>query len=421
MSNTAVSNLNTPSRVNSPDPFPPRPRPSESAHLIRTDAEALAVAEQLAAEFAQGAALRDREGILPITELDAFSQSGLWGITVPRSYGGAEVSYVTLSEVIKIIAAADPSLGQIPQNHLAVVALIHLEGGEPQKQWFYSEVLRGIRFSNAFSEGGNRKVTDFQTRITRDGDDYVVHGEKFYSTGALFAHIIPIVGLDEYGNALLAFVERNAPGLRIINDWSSFGQRTTASGTVISDRVRVPAGRVLAVHRAFDRPTAAGPIAQIIQAAVDAGIARGAIHDTIEFVKTHTRPWMDSGQRRSADDPYTIAAIGDLKIKLHAAEEILARAGRLIDTALAAPDDATVAAAAVGVAEAKVLTTEIAILSTNKLFELGGTRSTLATHHLDRHWRNARTHTLHDPVRWKFHAVGNYYLNGINPPCHAWL
>ena len=70
--------------------------------------------------------------------------------------------------------------------------------------------------------------------------------------------------------------------------------------------------------------------------------------------------------------------------------------------------------------ESKVLTTEVAIAATNKLFELAGTRSTLREHNLDRHWRNARTHTLHDPVRWKYFHVGNYHLNGVNPPRHAW-
>ena len=49
-----------------------------------------------------------------------------------------------------------------------------------------------------------------------------------------------------------------------------------------------------------------------------------------------------------------------------------------------------------------------------------GTRSTLAEHNLDRHWRNARTHTLHDPVRWKYSILGKYFLNGENPPLHAW-
>jgi alkylation response protein AidB-like acyl-CoA dehydrogenase len=110
-----------------------------------------------------------------------------------------------------------------------------------------------------------------------------------------------------------------------------------------------------------------------------------------------------------------------LEIKLHAAEAILERAARFTDVAIANPTADTVAEAAIAVAESKVLTTEVAILAANKLFELGGTRSTLAAHGLDRHWRNARTHTLHDPVRWKLFHVGNYYLNGVKPARHLWL
>ena len=67
-------------------------------------------------------------------------------------------------------------------------------------------------------------------------------------------------------------------------------------------------------------------------------------------------------------------------------------------------------------AGAKVLTTEIALEASNTLFELAGTSSTKVGLNLDRHWRNARTHTLHDPVRWKYHVVGDYHLNDTVPP-----
>ncbi|WP_254901491.1 acyl-CoA dehydrogenase family protein [Lonsdalea britannica] len=94
-------------RVNASAPFTPLPRPTSPAHIIASDEEAIAVAERLAAQFATGAARRDREGILPIAELEAFSQSGLWGISIPRAYGGAGVSYATVAQVIAIISAAD--------------------------------------------------------------------------------------------------------------------------------------------------------------------------------------------------------------------------------------------------------------------------------------------------------------------------
>lgn len=407
-------------KVNSQQPEAPVPLPAEPAHIIRDDAEAIEIAQRLATEFARDAALRDREGILPLNELDVFSQSGLWAMAIPKIYGGAGVSWVTVAKVIAIISAADSALGQLPQNHLAGVAHLVADGSEAQKRELLGEVLAGLRWGNAFSEKNSRTVADFQTRFQRDGDDVVINGEKFYATGALLAHRIHAVALDDQDRAHLIVLDRNTPGVTIINNWSSFGQRTTASGTVLLENVRAPLSRVIPAYQAFERPTAAGPISQIIQAAVDVGIARGTIEDTLHFVRERSRPWIDSGQERASDDHFTLAAVGDLKIRLHAAEALLWRAGEAVDLALQQPDESTVAAATVATAEAKVLTTEIAILAGNKLFELAGTRATLQDFNLDRHWRNARTHTLHDPVRWKYYHVGNYYLNGTPPPRHAW-
>jgi SfnB family sulfur acquisition oxidoreductase len=406
-------------RVNSADPVPPRPHPAKPAHIVKSDAEAIEIAKQLAEEFSKGAAFRDREGLLPLEELDLYSQSGLWSINVPKQYGGPGVSYATLAEVIKIIASADSSIAQITQNHLAINGHIELDGTEAQKKEFFGWVLKGLRFGNAFSELHSKTVAAFETRVSYDGADAIVNGEKFYTTGALLSHIIPVVAVDEAGQGFLVFTERDAPGITVTNNWSSFGQRTTASGSVRIDNVRVPRERLLPVA-AFERPTIAGPVSQIIQAAIDAGIAKGAIEDTIAFVKTQSRPWIDSGKETASEDPFTVSAIGDLEIRLHAAEALLHLAGLAIDKAQVEATEENVAQATVKTAEAKVLTTEIAILATNKLFELAGTRSTLAQHNLDRHWRNARAHTLHDPVRWKFFHVGNFYLNGINPPRHPW-
>jgi len=84
-------------------------RPLEPAHIIQSDSEAIEIAERLAADFAKGASERDLERKWPVEELDAFSQSGLWSINVPRKFGGPELSYATLSKVIEIISAADPS------------------------------------------------------------------------------------------------------------------------------------------------------------------------------------------------------------------------------------------------------------------------------------------------------------------------
>jgi SfnB family sulfur acquisition oxidoreductase len=399
---------------------PGLPRPQRPAHIIRSEREAVEVAETLAKDFAASASERDRTRAKPITELDAFSQSGLWSINVPKAFGGPEVSYAVLARVIEIISAADPSLGQIPQNHLGVVAAIRTVSEPDQQRELFAEVLKGIRFGNAFSEFRSKRAADFETIFVDKGDHVVVTGEKFYSTGALFAHLVPIVALDDKGRAWYAIAQRDAPGLTVIDDWSSFGQRATFSGTTLIDNVRVPKSHLVPGYKGYDRPTADGAIFQIIQAAVDTGIARNAIEDTIALVRGKARAWIDSSVERASDDPYTIQAVGDIVLRLHAAQALLEIAGRAIDRAVENPTQGSVAEAQVAVAEAKVLSTETAIAATNKLFELVGTRSTLSELNLDRHWRNARTHTLHDPIRWKYAILGNYHLNGVNPPLHAW-
>jgi SfnB family sulfur acquisition oxidoreductase len=399
---------------------PAFPKPSRAAHVIKSDAEAIAIARKLAEDFEKGASERDRARKWPIEELDTFSQSGLWSINVPKKFGGPEVSYATLSKVIQIISAADPSLGQIPQNHLGVLAAIRTVSDEAQQKLFFGEALKGIRLGNAFSEFGSKKAAEFETHFTDAGDHVIVNGRKFYSTGALLAHLVPIVAVDDQKRAWYAVAERDAPGLTVVDDWSAFGQRTTLSGTVILNNVKVPKTHLIPGYKGYDKPTADGAIFQIIQVAVDTGIAEAAIKETIKFVKTRSRPWVDSGVDEASKDPYTIQAIGDLTLRLHATEALLERAGREVDKAVQSPSAESVAEAQIAVAEAKVLSTELAIDATNKLFELSGTRSTLAEHNLDRHWRNARTHTLHDPVRWKYAIIGNYALNDVKPPLHAW-
>ena len=390
------------------------------AHVIRSDEEAIQVAKTLAVEFAKEASQRDYQRQLPWREVQQYSASGLWGITIPKQFGGAGVSYKTLAEVVKIISSADSSLGQIAQNHWAFLEHIRLDASLEQQEFFFAQVLQGKRFGNAFSEKGSKTVADLTTRIEFKDGHAVINGQKFFATGALLAHWIPVVAVSEEGKPFAALVPQHTPGLTIVNDWSGFGQRTTVSGSVHLNNVQVDLKYIVPIHQAFERPTAAGAISQFIQSAIDAGIARGAIDETIAYVRAHARPWIDSGLEQASQDPYTIANIGELKIKLRAAEAVLALAGEAIDHALLNPTEETVSEATLITAESKVLTTEIALLAANKLFELSGTRSTLSELNLDRHWRNARTHTLHDPVRWKLNIVGNYYLNDVPPPRHAW-
>ena len=392
------------------------------AQILRNDADALEAAQALAASARTHAAKRDQQRELPWQLIEQFTASGLGSITVPRAFGGPDVSFVTLAEVFRLISAADPALGQIPQNHFGILQMLRGTATEAQQHALFTAVLEGARIGNGGPERGARNTLEINTRIVRDDDGGRISGQKFYSTGALFAHWVAVKAVDDEQRLVMAFVRRGTPGLRIVDDWSGFGQRTTASGTVLLENAHVPDTHVVQIWRQAQQPNIQGAVSQLMQAAIDAGIAEAAIDDTIAFVREKSRPWIDAGVERASDDPFVVADIGRLKLELHAAQALLRKAARVLDQIGQAPVDAAVAGqASIAVAEAKVITTEIALQASEKLFELAGSRATLAEFNLDRHWRNARVHTLHDPVRWKYHAVGAYHLNGSLPARHSWI
>ncbi|OWV74386.1 SfnB family sulfur acquisition oxidoreductase [Rhizobium sp. R339] len=386
------------------------------AARIGSEEEAIATARRLAAQFAAGAAERDADRILPFGELDLLAQSGLLAITVPAQFGGLDVSNAVLAEITAILSEADGSIGQIPQNHFYILEALRTDGSEEQQRYFFGRVLAGDRFGNALSEHGTKTVGHYNTRITRDGPGYRINGRKFYSTGVLFADWITVFALDDEDRLTMAFVPKGTEGVEVVDDWDGFGQRTTGSGTTILDNVYVSADSVVFHHKGFERPTTIGSVGQIIHAGIDLGIARAAFAETLDFVRTKSRPWMDSGLDRASDDPLTIAKVGQIAIRLEAATALVERAGHKVDAAQVETTAQKVVEATLAVAAAKVLTTEVALEASNTLFELAGTSSVRIGLNLDRHWRNARTHTLHDPVRWKYHVVGNYHLNGVTPP-----
>ncbi|MGW2648060.1 SfnB family sulfur acquisition oxidoreductase [Streptomyces sp. NPDC001393] len=393
-----------------------------AAHVIADDTEALAVAAALAAEFTAGAAERDAQRRLPRAEVDRLSASGLLAVTVPAEHGGADVRAATLAEIFRLLGSADGSLAQIPQSHFVYVNVIRRQGTEEQRKFFFAELLAGRRFGNAQSEAGTRHVQDIRTRLEpRPDGSYLLTGVKHYCTGALFADWIPVLARAEDDNLHVAYVPGDAPGATVVDDWDGMGQRTTASGTVRLDAVSVPADRVLPHHLTFQGPQLHGAIAQLLHAAIDTGIARGALAQAAEFVRTKSRPWFESGAEAAAEDPLLIQRFGELALQVRAAEALLKEAARTVDAARDHLTDDSAAEASIAVAAAKVRAAEAAVEVASALFEVAGTRSALNSLNLHRHWRDARTHSLHDPARWKVQHIGRYELSGTRPPRHGLL
>lgn len=392
-----------------------QPQLLTQAHVIQTDAEALAIAKKLAEQFKLNAVKRDAERILPYEEIEAYSQSGLWAITVPKAFGGADVSSYTVAQVIALISGVDGSIGQIPQNHFYALEVLRNTGTPEQKQKLYAEVLKGARFGNALAEFKTKTAAVKHSTLHKTQDGYEVNGEKFYCTGSIFAHRIPTLVKDQHDREFLAFIPRQSPGLELIDDWSGFGQRTTGSGTVKFHQVAVSAEDVIEFDRAFTQPTLVGPFAQIMHAAIETGIARAAFEETLIRVR-QARPWIDSGVTQAVDDPLTQYELGRMIADVRASEVLLKQAARSIDAAKPNPTEENIAQASLDVAKARAHSTETALKASSKLIELAGSRGSQREDGLDRFWRNARVHTLHDASRWKYYFIANAFLNGLRPP-----
>jgi SfnB family sulfur acquisition oxidoreductase len=389
---------------------------------VLDDDEAVRVAADLAEQFAAGASERDAERILPAHEVETLSASGLLAITVPAAYGGADLPAVTLAEIFRLLASGDPSIAQIPHSHFVYVNAMRHQGTPAQQAFFFGEVLTGKRFGNAQSEVGSRNVRDFRTTLTPAGDGWLLNGQKGYSTGALFADWIPVLAhLGPDGPMHVAWVERGARGVAVVDDWDGLGQRTTASGTVRLADVEVHAERITPYHLTFEGPQTYGAFAQLLHAALDTGIARAAIGEAARFVTTWSRPYPDAGVERAADDPLVVRAFGEMELQVRAAEALLAEAGRAVDRADAGLTAESAALASLAVAAARASSTQASVDVSSRLFEVAGTRSALSGLNLDRHWRNARTHTLHDPAGWKVQHLGRYSVDGTFPPNHGQL
>ncbi len=399
---------------------------SARPQVLFTAAEALAAARGYAASLVSGVIERDRAGVVPWADLAALDASGLLAITVPAAHGGPELSPVVLAEVIRTIAAVDPAIAQVPQAHFLFVDALATLGTPAQQQRLFAEVLAGARLGNGMAERGGQHAQDLKTRLRREPGGLRLDGRKYYCTGAISARWIGVTALDDAGRLVLAFVERDAPGVRVDEDWNVMGQRATVSGSAAFDHVRVDPALVIPYQEAFAEPQQLGARSQLVHAAIQVGIAGGALRDAREFVRTRARPFFEAARAgwagTAADDPHVILRFGELATRVRAAEALLAAAAAELEQVGRRPQDAAAAArGSVAVAQAKAFGSETAVAVASDLFALTGASAADERHDLSRHWRNARTHASHDPVDWKYHHIGNYLLSDVPPPNHGQL
>jgi len=225
---------------------------------VGTDYEALAARfRPIFARIAEGAVERERSRTLPFEPIQWLKHAGFGAVRVPVEFGGAGASLPQLFQLLIELAAADSNVTQALRGHFAFVEdRLNAQAFSAQNAWF-ERFVAGELVGNAWTEVGDVKIGQVITRISRQGEQWVANGTKFYSTGSLFADWIDLYAQrDDTGADVIAAVRVQQPGVRQSDDWDGFGQRTTGSGTSVFENAVVEDDHLIDFSTRFKYQTA---------------------------------------------------------------------------------------------------------------------------------------------------------------------
>ncbi|MBO1000647.1 acyl-CoA dehydrogenase family protein [Bacillus sp. SD075] len=377
----------------------------------------LEIVQKLVKEFAKTAVERDKLGGTAKVERDLIRHSGLLRLPAPEKYGGYEENWKTILHITREIAKVDSSVAHLFGYHFLCLASVELYGTTEQVEHFTKETAENDYFwGNAFNP------LDSHVAATKGDNGWIINGKKSFCSGASDSDRLLISAQKDDGSGvLIAVIPTNREGILLGNDWDSFGQRQTDSGSVTFEHLIVHDSEELDAYEATDRnlfATVRTHIAQSILIHVLLGTAEGAYEAAKNYTKTKTRPWVTSHVDAAINDPYHIYHYGELFVKLKAADALVHISNELLENTWALKHRITEeqrGECSIAVATTKVQVIQTALDVTSQVFQMMGARSTSAQYNFDRYWRNVRTHTLHDPIDYKIRDIGQYILNNQYP------
>lgn len=379
----------------------------------------LAVADDVAAALAGDVVERDRANALPVAPLQLLRNSGLANLLVPKHLGGQGAHWATAFAVVRRLARVDASIAQILGyswlNQACTV--FYAQDSTVTESW----LRRSAESSWIFADAFNPVSPDLD--LVHDGKTYELSGRKAFATGAAVADVLVTgavaQGGPRDGELLVLALDPQTAGITHLGDWDNVGYRASASGGVAFDHVRVEGAHVIGADTGSPFSTVVTPGVQLLFGNVYVGIAQGALDQARELVLSRKNSWFLSGAERYSEDPVIHRTVGDLVAKTGAAEALADRLGPRFDEAVGRGPSITAeerAGLEVEVAALKVVATDTALEVSSRVFEVTGASSTASRIGLDLHWRNIRTHSLHDPVDYKRIEVGANFLNGTVAP-----
>lgn len=387
----------------------------------------------LFARIATGELQRETDRTLPHEPVEWLDAAGWGALRVPREAGGVGASVETTARLVADLAEADSNVAHLYRSHFGFVEGLRFQPGQVRAHW-YPKILAGQTVGNASTERAGNALGELNTRLTPDGESWLLDGAKYYATGSIFSdHTRVTVGVDGVERQVYAVVGTRDPGVGIEDDWDGFGQSLTGTGTATFERVVVRPESVMVRDYGCVEAVHEQAFFQLYLLAVMAGIARASRRDAVSTIAARTRTFNTGLGLPFREDPLIQEAVGRISAKAFAAEATVLHAARVLDDALAAverdadalgvadisefsfPVPYELSLAEVAVEQAQVGVAELSLAAAQQLFETAGASATSAAKGLDRHWRNAQTVATHNPVAFRARAIGDYHLNGVLP------
>ena len=393
-----------------------------ATYLREATAAEDALLDRFAAVFDQVAAgnvARERDRAFGYDEVAQLTREGLGSIRIPEELGGLGASLEQTFLVLSRLATADPNIAHVFRNHFAFVEdRLNATPSEGNDRWI-RRFIDGDFVGGGWTEANNGTWATIATTVRSDGDRYRVSGAKFYATGSLFADWLDVIGKSDDGGLLTALVRRDDPGVQLVDDWTGFGQQTTASGSATYTDVPAEAENVFPITERF---VYQGHFYQVAILAVLTGIIRAALRDGITALKARQRNYPQGLDPVPANDPQLLAVLGGVSAQAYAAESALREVARALDRVAAAHAAGDHELRSVRVREAQVATDhaqlviiDSALSATTTVFDALGASGVSTDLALDRHWRNARTLASHNPRVYKARIIGDWLVNGTDP------
>jgi alkylation response protein AidB-like acyl-CoA dehydrogenase len=386
---------------------------------------------ELLARIRAGAEERELEVKAPFEPIGWIKEAGLGRLRIPVDEGGGGASLPELFATLIALAEADSNVAHILRTHYWFVEQ-QLVSADPEARGRGIALLSsGALVGNGFSEQSKLPVgLYFETAFTPDpSGGYRLNGTKYYSTGTLYSDYTQIWAAAPDGRIAGAVIPIDRQGVTIEDDWNGFGQRLTGTGTTRLSDVHVAEDEYfdLGEPDGEQPPTYNGAFLQLYLQAVTAGVLRSVRNDAVALAKRRARNFSHAAVPQSpSDDRQVLQVVGEIAANAFAAEAIVIAAAERLQEAYdsvvdGAPTPETAEAAQLAAAEAKVAIDSFSYATAAKLFDVGGASATQSIYNLDRHWRNVRTISTHNPTFLKASAIGDNIANGASFPANAYF